>query len=247
MSDFLSAVILLLIGIASGIMNVFAGGGSSLTLPALIFLGLDTTVANGTNRIAIIFQNISAVYAFRKENYHEFPLSFKFSLITLPGAVVGALVALRIEDALFEKILGIIMIAIVITMIVPQKKIKVIEGDKLTLPVFLLLLFIGFYGGFIQVGVGFLIMAALHYMMRMNLVRVNMHKVFIILIFIIPTFFIFLIDGKINFFWGIVLAAGNALGAWWAAKYSVKKGEKVIRMFMIAAVLIMAAKLLNLF
>jgi uncharacterized protein len=247
MSDFLSAVILLLIGIASGIMNVFAGGGSSLTLPALIFLGLDTTVANGTNRIAIIFQNISAVYAFRKENYHEFPLSFKFSLITLPGAVFGALVALRIEDALFEKILGIIMIAIVITMIVPQKKIKVIEGDKLTLPVFLLLLFIGFYGGFIQVGVGFLIMAALHYMMGMNLVRVNMHKVFIILIFIIPTFFIFLIDGKINFFWGIVLAAGNALGAWWAAKYSVKKGEKVIRMFMIAAVLIMAAKLLNLF
>jgi hypothetical protein len=248
LSDLTSALILFGVGAVSGFMNVVAGGGSSLTLPALIFLGLDSTVANGTNRIAVIMQNISAIYAFKREKYSQFKLSWKLSLITLPGTIAGAVLALNIADELFEKILGIIMIGVIISMIVPNPKIKSNENaDKIPWTVHLSMFGIGFYGGFIQVGIGFMIMAALQYLMKLNLIIVNMHKVFIVLFLTVPAFIVFLISGNINWEFGLSLAAGNAFGAWWAAKLSVKKGESFIKTALIVTVFIMALKLLDVF
>lgn len=246
MSDFESALILLGVGIVSGFMNVVAGGGSSLTLPALIFLGLDSTVANGTNRIAVILQNISAVYAFKREKYSQFKLSWKLSLITLPGTIAGAVFAISVDDELFQKILGIIMIGVIISMIVPNPKIKTNEiSDKVPWTVHLSMFGIGFYGGFIQVGIGFMIMAALQYLMKMNLLIVNMHKVFIVLFLTVPAFIVFLVSGNIDWKLGISLAAGNAIGGWWAAKLSIRKGESFIKAVLIITVFIMALKLLD--
>jgi uncharacterized protein len=248
LSDLESALILFGVGLVSGFMNVVAGGGSSLTLPALIFLGLDSAVANGTNRIAVIMQNISAIYAFKQEKYSQFKLSWKLSIITLPGAIAGALVAIEVGDELFKKILGIIMIGVIISMLIPNpKNNNTSDSIKIPWTVHLSMFGIGFYGGFIQVGIGFMIMAALQYLMKLNLVIVNMHKVFIVLILTIPAFIVFQVSGNINWQLGISLAAGNALGGWWAAKLSVKKGESFIKMILIIAVFIMALKLLGVF
>jgi uncharacterized protein len=248
LSDLISALILFGVGAISGFMNVVAGGGSSLTLPALIFLGLDSTVANGTNRIAVILQNISAIYAFKREKYSQFKLSWKLSLLTLPGTIAGAIFALNISDELFEKILGIIMIGVIISMIVPNPKIKTDDDqDRIPWTVHLSMFGIGFYGGFIQVGIGFMIMASLQYLMKLNLVIVNMHKVFIVLILTIPAFIVFLVSGNINWQFGISLAIGNAFGAWWAAKLSIRKGESFIKVVLIITVFIMALKLLDVF
>jgi uncharacterized membrane protein YfcA len=246
--DLSSALILFSVGTISGFMNVVGGGGSSLTLPALIFLGLDSTMANGTNRIAVIMQNISAVYAFKSENHHQFGMSLKLSLMTLPGAVAGAVFSLSIGDDLFQKILGVIMIGVIISMLIPNPKTRANKTpDKIPWTVHLSMFGIGFYGGFIQVGMGFMLMAVLLYLMNLNLIIVNMHKVFVVLILTIPAFFVFLFTGNVNWQFGISLAAGNAFGAWWAAKLSVKKGEKFIKAFLIVAVFIMALKLLNIF
>lgn len=249
MSPFLSIIILFIVGCVAGFMNVTAGGGSTLTLPTLIFLGLDSALANGTNRVAIFVQNIFAVYSFKKEKYQQFNLSMKLSLLTLPGSIVGALLAVNISDALFQKILGVIMIGIVASMLIPDAKIKLDNGDdkKITWIVILSMFFIGFYGGFIQVGVGFILMAALKYILKFDLVHVNMHKVFIVLIYTIPALAIFIFTNNINWFFGISLAAGNATGGWWAAKASVKKGDKLIKIVLIAAIIVMSLKLLDVF
>lgn len=249
MSDILSTIILFIIGTLAGFINVTAGGGSTLTLPALIFMGLDSAVANGTNRIAIFVQNISAIYSFKKENYQEFPLSLRLSLFTLPGAVTGAIIATKVGDTLFQHILGIVMILVVLSLVIPRKKIEV-ELDKKgkTNPVVYLAMFgIGFYGGFIQVGVGFLLMASLHYLMRLSLVYVNMHKVFIVFIYTIPALLIFIVTGNVNWKLGLSLAVGNAFGAWWAAKLSVKRGEKLIKAALLIAVVLMSLKLFGVF
>ena len=171
------------------------------------------------------------------------------SLFTLPGAVAGAIVAVKIGDQTFQTILGIVMIGIIISMVIPGSRIEFAnnEGEKVSPWVYVSMLFIGFYGGFIQVGVGFIIMAALHYLMKLNLVYVNMHKVFIVFIYTIPAIIIFIYTNNINWELGLSLAAGNALGGWWAAKFSVKKGESIIRTILIVAVLIMSLKLLNIF
>lgn len=248
MPDILSIIILIAVGVIAGFINVSAGGGSTLTLPTLIFLGLDTSVANGTNRIAILLQNISAIQSFKQENYQDFKLSLKLSLFTLPGAIAGAILAVKINDVLFKDILAIVMIVIIISMIIPIKKNS---NDKQNAEagwfVYLSMIGVGFYGGFLQVGVGLLLMASMRYLMKLNLVLINMHKVFIVFIYTMPAFFIFIITDNVNWLFGIALAIGNALGGWWAAKISVKKGEKFIKIVLAAAVLIMSLKLLNLF
>lgn len=235
------------VGAVAGFVNVNAGGGSTLTLPTMIFLGLDGALANGTNRIAILIQNIFAVSSFRKQKVHQFGESLKLSYITLPGAIIGALVSIRISDEWFQRILALIMIGIVVTMFIPRTKktyqdaISQAEHKWL---IYVALFFIGFYGGFIQVGVGFLFMAALYHILKISLVHVNMHKVFIILIYTIPSLAVFAFSGNVNWGFGLVLAAGNALGAWFGAKASVKGGERLIRYVLAIAIVLMAAKLI---
>ncbi len=248
LNDLLSSVILFVIGAVAAVINVNAGGGSSLTLPALIFLGLDSATANGTNRIAILMQSVSSSYAFKKEKYEQFNLSLKLSLLTLPGAVAGALLAIKIDDDLFQTILGIVMIAITLPMILPNSKSKInddSENKRITLPLILSFLAIGFYGGFIQIGIGFILMAVLNKALNFSLIYVNMHKVFIVLILTIPALLIFVISGNVNWYWGISLGLGNAAGGWWGTKHSIKKGDKFIKGVLVVAIVIMALKLMK--
>lgn len=248
MEDLFSYIILFIAGAIAGAINVTAGGGSSISLPALIFLGLDSTLANGTLRIAILSQNISAALSFHKEKFKASSDTLKYSLLAVPGSIMGALFAVKISDAWFEKILGIVMIFIIITILFPgMLKIDEQKRDKHKWLVYPALLLIGFYGGFIQVGIGFLIIATLHHLSGLDLVTTNMHKVFITLIYTLPVFFIFLYSGNVAWIPGICLAAGTAAGGWWAAMLSVRKGESFIKYFLVVAIFIIALKLLGLF
>lgn len=243
--NFINILLLLLAGFASGFLNVTAGGGSALTLPLLIFLGLDSATANGTNRVAIVVQSITAVASFKSDKYAEFGKSMKLAAITLPGGILGALTALQMNDEVFNKVLGVIMILIIISMIVPTPK----KGKGQEVPpnfwTFLAMFGVGLYGGFIQVGVGFMMMAIMQKMLNMELTRVNMHKVFIAFIFTTPAMIVFMISGNVNYVFGIILAIGNAIGAISAAKISVRKGEGFIKFFLILSMVIIAIKLFD--
>jgi uncharacterized protein len=241
-----STLLLFGVGITAGLINIGAGGGSSLTLPALIFLGLDSAMANGTNRIALIIQNIFAITGFEQEKQNEFKQSFKYALFTLPGAVLGAILAVRISDALFQKILAVIMVLIVLSLFLPKtrERSETIDGNKSWM-VYLALIGAGFYGGFLQVGVGFILMATLFHLAGLTLVKVNVHKVFIILVYTVPALAIFIWTDNVNWKYGLILAAGNGIGGWISARVSVKKGESYIRIVLALAIVIMAYKLIR--
>ncbi len=244
--------LLLLFGVGSiaGFINVMAGAGSTVTLPILILLGLDPSLANGTNRLGIMAQSFSAVISFRQEKYHDFKLSLKLTAFTLPGAIAGAIIATRIGDELFQKILAYVLIGVTISLLLRktnQKKTDTRRDGKTSWLIYPVMVAIGFYGGFIQLGVGFMFMASLFHLMRLDFIRTNMHKVFIIFIYTIPAFLIFLITGNVEWKFGLTIAAGMAFGAWWSAKVSVKKGENAIRVVLSVALLWMALTLLDLF
>jgi len=249
MDELLKLLLLFGAGSIAGFINVMAGGGSTITLPILILLGLDPSLANGTNRMGILAQTFSAVVSFRQEKYHDFKLSIKLTAFTLPGAIAGAVLATRISDVLFQKILAYVLIGVTISMFL-RKTNQAKPGEhsiqKTSWLIYPVMVATGFYGGFMQVGVGFVFMVSLFHLMRLDLVRVNMHKVFIIFIYTIPTFIVFLITGNVEWKFGLTLAAGMAFGAWWAAKIAVKKGEKIIRIVLVVAIFWMALKLLNL-
>lgn len=247
--EFWQIALLFGVGTMAGMINVLAGGGSSLTLPALIFLGLDSALANGTNRVAIIMQNIFATASFRQQQVSDFNLSLKLALWTLPGSIIGAIMAVKVSDEWFQNILAIVLIGVIISMFFsPAGKKKFTDVDEESSWLIYPAMFgIGFYGGFIQVGVGFLIMASLFHLLRTSLVYVNMHKVLIVLIYTIPALAIFIWNDKVDWFFGLSLAAGNAFGAWWAARFAVKNGDKIVRYVLVVAIAIMILKLLNVF
>ncbi|HPQ95040.1 MAG: sulfite exporter TauE/SafE family protein [Thiothrix sp.] len=246
MSDLLSFTLFILAGGLAGFINVMAGGGSALTVPMLVLMGYDPTVANGSNRIAILVEAVVGVAAFRRHQYSDFGMSWKLGLMTLPGAILGAIYAVRVDDALFMKLLGLVMILVILSLVFP--KARVMEHARthrwagwLRWPAMFL---IGLYGGFIQAGVGFMIMAGLTHLYQMDLVRVNMHKVFITLLFTLPAVILFIWTGNINWFAAIGLSVGMSLGAWLAVKASIRKGERLVRITLMVALGMVAIKLL---
>lgn len=233
-------------GLVAGLINVMAGGGSALVMGLLIGTGMEAAMANGTNRVAIFVQNISGSYSFKREKVADFRRGFILALWTLPGCLIGAYYANSISSERFEFILGIVLVGVILSMVFsPVRK----NGDDLVERrskwIYPAMFGIGFYGGFIQVGVGFIFMAALHHLLRIDLVRVNMLKIFIVLIYTVPVLLIFLWNGNIDWSVGLLLAAGNSTGAWWAARLSVRKGETWIRYALLVALLLMAVKFLN--
>jgi uncharacterized membrane protein YfcA len=244
-------IVLSLAGVIAGFLNVMAGGGSLITLPILVFMGEDGTVANGTNRVAILVQNLVATAGFAGQGLSDFKLSLSLGLCALPGAVLGAYVGTRIGGVWFNRILAGVMIMVLLLMSRRKKPSEDSGRDKIgkrgwrrVLPAHLLMIAAGFYGGFIQAGVGFILMAVLHSVLGLDLIRVNMHKVFIVGIYTLAALFMFASKGQVLWSAGLVLAIGNALGGWIATRLALKKGEGLIRIILNIALVVMAVKLL---
>ncbi|RDY72508.1 sulfite exporter TauE/SafE family protein [Halobacillus trueperi] len=243
----LSFLAILGVGIGAGFINVIAGGGSLLTLPILIFFGLPSAVANGTNRIALMAQNIVAIASYRKDGYFDGKFSLLLAIPALIGSIVGAQIAVNIPDDLFNRILSIVMIVVLVIMIwKPHKNLSAASGQNSRMKnigLVLIFFFIGIYGGFIQAGVGFVIIAALTLVTGMSLVKINSIKVFVVAVYTLSALVVFVVNDQIHWGYGITLAIGTSLGAFLGSKFAVKHGDKWIQRFLIVAVIAMAIRL----
>lgn len=236
-----------LIGVISGFINILAGGGSFLTIPILIFMGLPPTVANGTNRLGIFLQSLIGAVKFRQ--YGVFPAKFALivSIPAIAGSIIGSYLATVVSDEAFKNYLVFFMVAItLITLFNPLGKLRqkdvALSRGKWIFSI-IAFFFVGVYGGFIQAGVGFLILAAI-IVTGYDLVAGNAVKTFVILIFTVFALAIFFIQGKVNLYLGIILSIGNVIGAMAGTKVTVLKGNNFIRWFVVACVMIFALKLI---
>lgn len=241
--------VVFIVGIIAGFINTLAGGGSLLTLPILIFLGLPTAVANGTNRLAIMTQCLFAVAGFKRKGVSNFKLSLLLSVPALLGAIIGAQIAVDMSDILFKRVLAIIML-LVLGLILwnPRRDVGSLmsSGRNHLIITMIVFFFIGFYGGFIQVGVGFIIIAALTTITGLGLVETNSHKVFIVGIYTIFALIVFAFNGKVCWEIGLCLAAGMGIGGWIGSHWAVARGERWIRFVLTICVIAMVIKLLGL-
>ena len=239
-------ILLICAGVFAGFVNTIAGGGSLLTLPLLIFMGLPA-VANGTNRIAIVVATLSANIGYASKNVVTYPFSIYLGTSALFGAILGAMIAIEIDGVIFNRILAIIMIMVVLIMVFKPKMANHLSQERTTGKHLLIsvvaFFFIGIYGGFINAGIGFIIMLFLNIFNRMNLVRVNAAKVGVVFIYTIGAMATFALSGNINWLYGLILAIGTSIGAWTASRFSVDRGEGFIKFIMILMVLFMALKL----
>jgi len=242
-------VLLVFVGMLAGWLNVMAGGGSLLSVPTMLFLGLPGPVANGSNRIAILAQNIVAVSVFFRRGYADFRLSLSLAAAALPGAVVGALAGTRLEGPWFDRLLAAVMVVVMILMSARSgassaQPAAANRSPKRLWLGHLCMVGAGFWGGFIQIGVGFVLMPILHRVMGLDLVRVNMHKVFIVLVYTVAALGVFASQVEIAWAMGLSLALGNAIGGWIGSHTTVTRGESLIRLVFNAVLVAFIVKLL---
>ncbi|MFC4220091.1 sulfite exporter TauE/SafE family protein [Flagellimonas marina] len=240
-------LLLIAVGFAVGFINTVAGGGSLLSLPTLIFLGLPAPVANGTNRVAIVIQTALATAGFKSKGISTYPFNVYLGISAFFGSILGAWIAIDVKGETFNRILAIIMVIVVLIIIFkPKMRLEEMQerltGKYLWLSI-VAFFFFGIYGGFINAGLGFLMMLFLHFVNRMNLVRVNATKVAVVFIYMLSALAVFAFNDKVNWKLGFILAIGNGTGAWVASRFSVKKGDGFIKTFLIVAVIVMAIKL----
>lgn len=240
-------LLLAAVGVLAGWLNVMAGGGSLLTVPVMLFMGIPGPVANGTNRIAILAQNVSAVAAFRRKGFSDFRLSLSLSVAAAIGALGGASVGVHLAGEWFDRVLALVMISVMVLMATGHDKVQPIDHAaqprRLALG-HVLMVGAGFWGGFIQIGVGFVLMPILHRVLGLDLVRVNMHKVFIVLVYTLVALLVFASQLELLWWTGAALALGNATGGWLGAHTTVKRGELWIRRVLYVALTAFVIKLL---
>ena len=176
--DFYSILILVGIGLFAGVVNTLAGGGSLVTLPVLIlFLGMDEVTANGTNRLMIIFSAFVANYGYTTKGIKTYPYGIFLGFSALIGAIIGASIAVDIDGDTFKRFLAIIMITIGIIIVFNTKSISSLElaerlKGKYLFYALLGFFFIGVYGGFLNAGVGIVIMLLLTTVNRLSLIHI---------------------------------------------------------------------------
>ncbi len=247
MPDWLCYLLLIPAGFLAGIVNTIAGGGSFLTLPTLIFLcGLDPQVANGTNRVAILFSTVTASATFHKHGHIDRRLVARIALPTLLGVPVGALLAVRLPTETFQPVFGVIFLAMAVLLIFKPALLTDSRPNppKSFLAEFTLFFGIGIYVGFIQAGMGILLLLGISLFHSRKLVGANAVKNVIgfLLTFVALTVFIFY--GKVDWLPGLIMALGNTLGGHVGAKLAIKKGSRLIFAFLIVVMIATGLKLL---
>jgi uncharacterized protein len=234
-------------GILAGFINTLAGSGSLLTLPMLMFIGLPPIVANGTNRIAIMLQSLVGSLGFRKQGALDIKTGLRLGIPSVIGSIAGALIALVISSKMMEKAVGILLV--VMFFIILFKPEVWLKGRAGSLPAgspvnFAVFFFIGVYGGFVQAGVGFFLLAGLVVGAGLDLVKANGIKNFLVFLYTPFALAVFMIGHQVDYKAGLILSIGSMTGAWLGSKSAVSWGPVFIRYVLLVAVLVSAVQLI---
>ncbi len=245
------ALALLISGVIVGFINTLAGGGSVISLSLFLFLGLPVDVANGTNRIAIVLQNLSSVGTFRRNKLIDFSYANKLAIPAVMGSIAGAQLAVNIDKTLVERVFAVMLVVVAAFMLINPKHYlhgQPAKQNQKVSPLHIVLFFlIGLYGGFIQVGVGYFLLAALVMGAGLDLVKANAIKVWIVLLYSPVALAVFMANGAVHWTYGLMHGIGNIGGAVLASQLAVKKGVNFVRWVIIVVIAITSAQLMGLY
>ncbi len=243
-------IVLIVAGISVGFINTLAGGATIISLSVLMFIGLPLNVANGTHRIAAAFQTFTSVRTFKREKVLDTRKGIAFGIPTIIGSIIGARVAVEINEVLFEKIVGVVMLLMIALILFKPKYWLNPNKELMNKPVsvlqVLLFFILGLYGGFIYVGIGYFLLAAIVLSAGYDLVKGNAIKVLIVLMYVPFSLAVYIWGDMVNYKYGLILAVGQVIGAYIGAKTAVNKGSGFIRWVMIIFIVLSASQIFGL-
>jgi len=244
-------ILAILGGFLAGVINTLAGSGSLITLPILIFLGLPAYVANGTNRLGVVLQTIVSVFTLYKRGNLELKGSVWLIVPAILGAIPGAYIAVDLSDHVLKNIIGAVMIIMLIPLIMNADKwlreSSEEGGRHKRWHVIATFVLIGAYGGFLQAGVGIMLLSGMVLLAGFTIRRANGLKNLIVLCFSIPALAVFLINDQVNWELGLLLGSGQMLGGWVAARFAMENEATAVwvRRLLILMIILSAVELFN--
>lgn len=246
--SFTIIVILLVSGLLVGFTNTLAAGGSAISLTVFMALGLPVQVANGTNRIAIIMQNLSSTATFSHKRMLDWRNGLRLGLPAILGSILGSQIAATIDDRVFQICLATVMVGVLIFSLFGNRLLKRSgsEIEKITPLHYAVFFLIGIYGGYIYVGSGYLVLLSMMGLLHQNIVKSNVLKNFILLLSISFSLVVFVVNGDVDWAYGSIHGAGNVVGAFLASRYAIGWGTKFLQWFMVAVVLVCLADVVGL-
>jgi hypothetical protein len=238
----LMLALMMVVGIVAGFINTLAGGGSFLTLPVLMMLGMPADVANGTNRVGVLVQSLAGVKGFDRHGALDRGAVIQIMIPTFFGSLAGALVASFLPPAVLKPVLLTTMVAMALLMVLRPTVVAPPAGTVpkrlADAPAGYLWLFVaGLYGGFIQAGVGFILIVALAGVLRYDLVQSNALKMACTALFSVVALSVFVIRDQVQWLPGLVLALAQVIGVQLSVRFALRVSQAVLRWVLLALVL----------
>lgn len=234
---------LVAVGLVAGTVNTLAGGGSLLTLPALLLLGMPADVANGTNRVGVLMQAVAASWKLRAQGGAALRADPALALVCCAGAVIGATLSLRVDEPTLRRMIAALLLLVLPTLFLRAERWA---GHKPAPRAVVLgaMFAVGLYGGFIQAGVGLLLLPILVLVAGRDAVSANALKTMLVGLFTLPALVVFVQAGKVAWGPGLALALGSATGGWLGGHLTLRGGPKLVRAALAVALVASAFDLL---
>ncbi|MEZ5001892.1 MAG: sulfite exporter TauE/SafE family protein [Chitinophagales bacterium] len=252
--EWYDVILIILAGFLAGAINTLAGSGSVVTISLLTFLGLPSTIANGTNRIGTFVQSLVANKKLVFDQKDKIPKNVVWQIVpSVAGAILGSFIAVELNEQLMDTIIGCLFIGLLIIVIFNPgawlKEHSEVKGNPASFTSVLMFFLIGIYGGFIQAGVGIFLLSALVLFAGYNFLTANSIKLLIVLCFLIPSLVIFMLKDQIAWSYGLLMASGQVFGAYWASKFAIqnKMISVYVRYLLIVIIIISIIKFLKLY
>jgi uncharacterized membrane protein YfcA len=241
--NLVSGTLVILAGFIAGFINTVAGGGSMLTLPALMMMGMPADIANATNRIGVLLQGIAGAHGYYRHGKLQ-PVDIVPTLLpTLMGSLAGALLASFLPREVLKPALLLVMLGMALLMLVQPSVVAPPPGTPVRAlresPAAIFGLFAaGLYGGFVQAGVGFILIAALAGGLRYDLVRSNALKMAITAALTVIALLVFILRDQVLWVPGLLLSAGTVAGASLSVKFAISVPQAVLKWVLFGMVLL---------
>ncbi len=238
-------------GLIAGVTNTLAGGGSLITVPLLVLVGLSPNVANGTNRIAVLVQSLVASVTFHSKGVSGVSSGLRLLPVGLVGAALGAYLGTALDDAVFQRVFGLIMLPLSAVILLRKKggraeasaQVSTLAGSspiRLQIAYF----FVGAWAGFIQAGVGLIALTVLTVFGGFDLKRSNAIKVVTVAVFTCLALAVFALRVGVDWKIGLALSLASGLGGYLGTIAALKQGDKLIRVFFVLACIGLSARML---
>lgn len=243
--SFSALFFLWLAGLFAGFVDAIAGGGGIISLPALLATGMPPHLALGTNKLQGTFGSLTAAVNYSRKglvNMHDLPLGIAFTAL---GALVGTVTVQLISADFLRHIILVLLAGVFIYTLCSPDMGRLDRRAWVARPLFFGVagMVLGFYDGFFGPGTGSFWTIALVLVMGLNLKNATAHTKIFNFTSNIVALSAFLIGGKVIVSAGLLMGAGQMLGAFLGSRLVIRRGTGFVRIFFLAVVAVTIVKL----